>query len=149
MNMSNTSGRDMLCKTTWIGHREWICLWGMIVVGHLTALIIDGGVKSLRVLSFVDMLGVVLLPLTAIITAAIGPLAIVCFVLFLFRIRGGTPTAICSLLLGSSFFYCVLICGIRIHMKVERPLVRWFGRIGILCYSCLATFCLLYIASRM
>ena len=148
--MSNVPKSEMSCKAACAGRREWIWLWGMLIIGHLLeALIIDGGVKSLRVLSFIDMLGVVLLPLTALVTAAMGPLAIVGFMLFLFRVRGGTPTAICSLLLGSSLIYCALVWCIRMHMKVERPLVRWFGRIGILCYSCLATFCLLYIASRM
>ena len=73
---------------------RWLALWAALVTGHLAAILVFPGVKVFCEQSFADMLGVVLLPLSAVVYAAVVPLSIISFTLFLSRVRGGTLTAI-------------------------------------------------------
>ena len=95
------------------------------------------------------MLGVVLLPLSAVVYAAAGPLSIISFTLFLFRVRGGTLTAITSLILGSMLIYPALIWFLRRWLRTEKPLVRRLGWLFLLSYAALATYCLMFVSSRL
>ena len=122
-------------------------LWGMLVAGHLSALLMFCGVDSFCTQSIVSALA--LMPLTAIVYAIIGPLSIICFVLFMFRIQGGTSTAICSLLIGGVLMYFVLAWGFRRWWKTSSRIVKYVGWAMIASYSALATYCLLYVSSFM
>lgn len=128
---------------------KWIGLWGMLVIGYLSGIMAFFGARAFRITSFADVLGIAIFPLLALATAVIGPLSIVCFALYLFRVQGGTPVAVCSLTLGTLLIYGALIWCVRLWAKAESPLARWLGRIGALCYSTLSTYCLLYIVSHM
>lgn len=128
---------------------RWLALWAALVTGHLAAILVFPGVKVFCEQSFADMLGVVLLPLSAVVYAAVVPLSIISFTLFLFRVRGGTLTAIISLLLGSMLIYPALIWFLRIWLRTEKLLVRRLGWLVLLSYAVLATYCLMYVSSRM
>jgi hypothetical protein len=128
---------------------RWLALWAALAIGHLVAILVFPCVKVFCEQSFVDMLGVVLLPLSAVVYAAAGPLSIISFTLFLFRVRGGTLTAITSLILGNMLIYPVLIWFLRIWLKTEKSLVRRLGWLVLLSYAALATYCLMFVSSRM
>ena len=115
-------------------------VWGALVVGCLAATFAFCGANSL----LADWGSLAFVLLAAIVSALIGPLMIICVALVIFHVEGGTPTAICSLLLGSPLMYCALIWGFRRWWKTTSRLVKWVGWIAIVCYSALATYCLLY-----
>ena len=106
---------------------RWLALWAALVIGHLVAILFFLGKMAFGVQSFAEILGVVLLPLSAVVCVAIGPLSMICFILFLFRVRGGTLTAITSLILGSVLIYSALIWFLRIWLRAEKSLVRRLG----------------------
>ena len=116
-------------------------VWGALVVGCLAATFAFCGANSLLAEASASLAFVLL---AAIVSALIGPLMIICVALVIFHVEGGTPTAICSLLLGSPLMYCALIWGFRRWWKTTSRLVKWVGWIAIVCYSALATYCLLY-----
>ncbi len=76
--------------------------------------------------------------------AAIGPLSIVLFLLTLFRVQGGTTTAIFSLVCGVPLLYWALFILVRKMMKAKHRLSQWLLRVALACYSALSTFALLY-----
>ena len=115
-------------------------VWGALVVGCLVATLVFCGANSL----LADRGSLAFVLLAAIVSALIGPLMIICVALVIFHVEGGTPTAICSLLLGSPLMYWALIWGFRRWWKTTSRLVKWVGWIAIVCYSALATYCLLY-----
>lgn len=115
-------------------------VWGALVVGCLAATFAFCGANSL----LADRGSLAFVLLAAIVSALIGPLMIICVALVIFHVEGGTPTAICSLLLGSPLMYCALIWGFRRWWKTTSRPVKWVGWIAIVCYSALATYCLLY-----
>jgi len=116
-------------------------VWGALVVGCLVATLVFCGANSVFAEASASLAFVLL---AAIVSALIGPLMIICVALVIFHVEGGTPTAICSLLLGSPLMYCALIWGFRRWWKTTSRLVKWVGWIAIVCYSALATYCLLY-----
>jgi hypothetical protein len=116
-------------------------VWGALVVGCLAANFAFCGANSLLAEASASLAFVLL---AAIVSALIGPLMIICVALVIFHVEGGTPTAICSLLLGSPLMYCALIWGFRRWWKTTSRLVKWVGWIAIVCYSAVATYCLLY-----
>ena len=116
-------------------------VWGALVVGCLAATFAFCGANSVFAEASASLAFVLL---AAIVSALIGPLMIICVALVIFHVEGGTPTAICSLLLGSPLMYCALIWGFRRWWKTTSRLVKWVGWIAIVCYSALATYCLLY-----
>ena len=116
-------------------------VWGALVVGCLAATFAFCGANSLLAEASASLAFVLL---AAIVSALIGPLMIICVALVIFHVEGGTPTAICSLLLGSPLMYCALIWGFRRWWKTTSRLVKWVGWIAIACYSAVATYCLLY-----
>ena len=128
---------------------RWLALWAALVIGHLAATLVFTGATAFRVQSFAGILGVALLPLSAVVYAAIGPLSIICFILFLFRVQGGTLAAITSLILGSMLIYPALIWFLRIWLRTEKSLVRRLGWLFLLIYATLATYCLMYVSSHM
>ena len=116
-------------------------VWGALVVGCLAATFAFCGANSLLAEASASLAFVLL---AAIVSALIGPLMIICVALVIFHVEGGTPTAICSLLLGSPLMYCALIWGFRRWWKSTNRLVKCVGWIAIACYSAVATYCLLY-----
>ena len=106
---------------------RWLALWATLVIGHLVATLVFPGEIAFGVQSFAEILGVVLLPLSAVVCAAIGPLSMICFILFLFRVQGGTLMAIASLILGSVLIYLAIIWFLRIWLRTEKSLVRRLG----------------------
>ena len=116
-------------------------VWGALVVGCLVATLVFCGANSVFAEVSASLAFVLL---AAVVSALIGPLMIICVALVIFHVEGGTPTAICSLLLGSPLMYCALIWGFRRWWKTTSRLVKWVGWIAIVCYSALATYCLLY-----
>ena len=84
------------------------------------------------------------LPIIAIVFAAMGPLSIVLFFLVLFRVQGGSATAILSLVCGTPLLCWALFLLVRKMMKAERRLSQWLLRVALACYSALSTFALLY-----
>ena len=125
-------------------------LWGMLVAGHLSAFMMFCGVNSFRIQSIAAAVGhLALIRLSAIVYMAIGPLSIISFALFMFHIRGGTSTAVGSLLIGGPLMYFALAWGFRRWWKTSSRIVRYVGWIMIASYSALATYCLLYVSSVM
>lgn len=125
-------------------------LWGMLVAGHLSAFMMFCGVNSFRIQLIAAAVGhLALIPLSAIVYTAIGPLSIISFALFMFHIRGGTSTAVGSLLIGGPLMYFALAWGFRRWWKTSSRIVRYVGWIMIASYSALATYCLLYVSSVM
>ena len=115
-------------------------VWGALVVGCLAANLAFCGANSL----LADRGSLAFVLLAAIVSAALGPLMIICAALAIFRVEGGTPTAICSLLIVSPLMYWALIWGFRRWWKSTNRLVKCVGWIAIACYSAVATYCLLY-----
>ena len=75
---------------------NWMIVWGMLIVGHVAGLLLYCGLPT----AYESVWLVVMLPISAIAFAAIGQLSIVLFFLALFRVQGGTTTAIFSLVCG-------------------------------------------------
>ena len=120
-------------------------VWGALVVGCLVATLVFCGANSVFAeVSAAPIGSLAFVLLAAIVSALIGPLMIICVALAIFHVEGGTPTAICSLLLGSPLMYCALIWGFRRWWKSTNRLVKCVGWIAIACYSAVATYCLLY-----
>ena len=115
-------------------------VWGALVVGCLVATLVFCGANSL----LADRGSLAFVLLAAIVSALIGPLMIICVALVIFHVEGGTPTAICSLLIVSPLMYWALIWGFRRWWKSTNRLVKCVGWIAIACYSAVATYCLLY-----
>lgn len=125
-------------------------LWGMLVAGHLSAFMMFCGVDSFRIQSIAAAVGhLALIPLSAIVYTAIGPLSIISFALFMFHIRGSTSTAVCSVLIGGTLMYFILAWGFSRCWRATSRIVRYVGWIMIASYSALATYCLLYVSSVM
>ena len=125
-------------------------LWGMLVAGHILALLTFCGVNSFRIQSIAAAVGhLALIPLSAIVHTAIGPLSIISFALVMFHIRGGTSTAVGSLLIGVPLMYFALAWGFCRWWKTSSRKGRYVGWIMIASYSALATYCLLYVSSVM
>ena len=68
--------------------RKLMILWGMLVIGHVVALLPYCGFPT--AFTCKDMRLVAFLPISAIAFAAIGPLSIVSFFFTVFRVHGGT-----------------------------------------------------------
>ena len=120
-------------------------VWGALVVGCLVATLVFCGANSVFAeVSAASIGSLAFVLLAAIVSAALGPLMIICAALAIFRVEGGTPTAICSLLIVSPLMYWALIWGFRRWWKSTNRLVKCVGWIAIACYSAVATYCLLY-----
>jgi hypothetical protein len=120
-------------------------VWGALVVGCLAATLVFCGANSVFAeVSAASIGSLAFVLLAAIVSAALGPLMIICAALAIFRVEGGTPTAICSLLIVSPLMYWALIWGFRRWWKSTNRLVKCVGWIAIACYSAVATYCLLY-----
>ena len=120
-------------------------VWGALVVGCLVATLVFCGANSVFAeVSAASIGSLAFVLLAAIVSAALGPLMIICVALAIFRVEGGTPTAICSLLIVSPLMYWALIWGFRRWWKSTNRLVKCVGWIAIACYSAVATYCLLY-----
>ena len=128
------------------GFGKWMILWGLLVIGHVVGLLLYCGLSApLKAVWQMPML-----PINAVVVAAIGPLAIVLFfLLVLFRVQGGTVIAISSLACGTPLLYWALFLFVRKWLKSERHLVQWLLNIALVCYSALSTFTLLFGASRI
>lgn len=129
---------------------RWIALLVTTVIGHvagmLSAFPSDGPSFGMTP---ADFLMAPLLLLTATACAATGPLCIVCFALYTFRVRGGTPIALFSFLLTVPVMYLLLTLWMRNWAKMERPAAKWASYIGMVCYSALSTYCIMYVSQRM
>jgi len=122
--------------------RKLMILWGMLVIGHVVALLLYCGFPT--AFTCKDMRLVAFLPISAIAFAAIGPLSIVLFFLTLFRVQGGTTTAIFSLVCCVPLLCWALFVLVRKMMKAKHRLSQWLLRVALACYSALSTFALLY-----
>ena len=120
--------------------RNWMIVWGMLIVGHVAGLLLYCGLPT----AYESVWLMVMLPISAIAFAAIGPLSIVLFFLTLFRVQGGTTTAIFSLVCGVPLLYWALFVLVRKMMKAKHRLPQWLLRVALACYSALSTFALLY-----
>ena len=120
--------------------RNWMIVWGMLIVGHVAGLLLYCGLPT----ACESVWLMVMLPISAIAFAAIGPLSIVLFFLTLFRVQGGTTTAIFSLVCGVPLLCWVLFVLVRKMMKAKHRLSQWLLRVALACYSALSTFALLY-----
>ena len=120
--------------------RNWMIVWGMLIVGHVAGLLLYCGLPT----AYESVWLMVMLPISAIAFAAIGPLSIVLFFLTLFRVQGGTTTAIFSLVCGVPLLCWFLLWLVRKQLKAECCLYRWLINIVLVCYSALSSFALLY-----
>lgn len=119
---------------------------GWIIFGSCVSFLCHGG--SFKPVSGA-VLAVVMMPVFAVVVAAMGPFEIVAFVLYLFRVRGGSFVAVSSLTVGSALMYFALVWCIRARLKAEARLRRVLWGIGLMCYSAFATHCLMYVSARM
>ena len=124
--------------------RNWMIVWGMLIVGHVAGLLLYCGLPT----AYESVWLMVMLPISAIAFAAIGPLSIVLFFLTLFRVQGGTTTAIFSLVCGVPLLCWALFVLVRKMMKAKHRLPQWLLRVALACYSALSTFALLYVSSH-
>ena len=120
--------------------RKLLILWAMLVAGHAAGMLLYCGLPT----TFEDAWLVAVLPVSAIVFAAIGPLSIVMYFMALFRVQGGTATAILSLLCGTPLFLWTLFLLVRKMMKTEHRFSQWLLRVALASYSALSTFALLY-----
>ena len=120
--------------------RNWMIVWGMLIVGHVAGLLLYCGLPT----AYESVWLMVMLPISAIAFAAIGPLSIVLFFLTLFRVQGGTTTAIFSLVCGVPLLCWALFVLVRKMMKAKHRLPQCLLRVALACYSALSTFALLY-----
>ncbi len=124
---------------------KWGAVWGAFFAGSLVATLAFRGANSFFAETSTAPVGsLAFVLLMAVVSAVIGPLMIVCAALAIFCVEGGTPTAICSLLMVSPLMYCALIWGFCRWWKSTSRLVKCIGWIAIVCYSAVATYCLLY-----
>jgi hypothetical protein len=98
--------------------RNWMIVWGMLIVGHVAGLLLYCGLPTADESVWL----MVMLPISAIANAAIGPLFIVLFFLIFFRVQGGTTTAIFSLVCGVPLLYWALFVFVRKMMKAKHRL---------------------------
>ncbi len=122
--------------------RKLMILWGMLVIGHVVGLLLYCGFPT--DITYKDVWQVALLPISAIVLAAIGPLSIVAFFLTLFRVYGGTATAILSIVCGTSLLCWGLFRLAHKFLKAEARPAQWLLGIVLMGYSALSTFALLY-----
>ena len=123
--------------------RKLMILWGMLVIGHVVGLLLYCGFPT--TFTCTDMRLVAFLPISAIVFAAIiGPLTIVVFFLTLFRVQGGTATAILSIACGTSLLCWGLFRLAHKFLKAEGRPAQWLLGIVLMGYSALSTFALLY-----
>lgn len=120
--------------------RKLMIQWGLLLIGHVAGLLLYCGLPT----AYESVWLMVMLPISAIVFAAIGPLSIILFFLTLFRVQGGTATAILSLLCGVPLLYWFLLWLVRKQLKAECCLYRWLINIVLVCYSALSSFALLY-----
>ena len=125
--------------------RNWMIVWGMLIVGHVAGLLLYCGLPT----AYESAWLMVMLPISAIAFAAIGPLSIVLFFLTLFRVQGGTTTAIFSLVCCVPLLCWALFVLVRKMMKAKHRLSQWLLRVALACYSALSAFALLHGASRI
>ena len=98
--------------------RNWMIVWGMLIVGHVAGLLLYCGLPT----AYESVWLMVMLPISAIAFAAIGPLSIVLFFLTLFRVQGGTTTAIFSLVCCVPLLCWALFVLVRKMMKAKHRL---------------------------
>ena len=123
--------------------RKLMILWGMLVIGHVVGLLLYCGFPT--DITCKDVWQVAFLPISAIVFAAIiGPLLIVAFFLTLFRVQGGTTTAIFSLVCGVPLLCWGLFRLAHKFLKAEARPAQWLLGIVLMGYSALSTFALLY-----
>ncbi len=127
--------------------RKLLALLGAFIVGQVVGILAASPQGfSFCVVSVLDVLGLLLLPLFVTATAALGPLILVICGLFAFHVQGGTWVAIGSLLVGVPLLYAAVIWGLRRWWKTESPRARLFGWLALAAYNALVTFCLFGIA---
>ncbi len=128
---------------------KWLALLGAFmcgdVIGFLAA--IPSGATFCRS-AFACVLDVLFLPLSAVATAALGPLILVLSGLFACGVQGGTKTAIAAILLGIPLLYAALIWGLRRWWKTESPRARLLGWLALAGYAALSTFSMIYVSLR-
>ena len=120
--------------------RNWMIVWGMLIVGHVAGLLLYCGLPT----AYESAWLMVMLPISAIAFAAIGPLSIVLFFLTLFRVQGGTTTAIFSLVCCVLLLCWGLFRLAHKFLKAEVRPAQWLLGIVLMGYSALSTFALLY-----
>ncbi len=127
--------------------RKLLALLGAFIVGQVVGILAASPQGfSFCVVSVLDVLGLLLLPLFVTATAALGPLILVCCGGFAFHVQGGTWVAIGTLLVGVPLLYAAVIWGLRRWWKTESPRARLFGWLALAAYNALVTFCLFGIA---
>ncbi len=131
---------DALAGCASVRFKKLMIQWGLLLVGHVVGLSLYCGLPT----DYASVWHVAALPISAIVYAAIGPLSIILFLLILFRVQGGTATAILSLLCGVPLLYWFLLWLVRKQLKAECCLHRWLISIVLVCYSALSSFALLY-----
>ena len=130
-------------RTGW----KWLTLWGVLLVGHIVGYLASPPWKT----SFHGpvVANLLLLPCTAVIAAAFGPLIFVAFGLFAFCVQRGTNTAVGIFVLGAPLLYTALILGLRRWWKTESPHARFLGGLVLASYNALVTFCVLFFGFRV
>lgn len=130
--------------------RKWLALSGALLVGHVVGALslIPCGIPLFGPTTSTVVLDLLLLPLSAVIVAALGPLIFVVGGLFVFRVQGGTKTAIAAILLAVPLLYAALIWGLRSWWKTESPRARLLGWLALAGYAALSTFCMIYVSLR-
>jgi len=118
--------------------RNWMIVWGMLIVGHVAGLLLYCGLST----EYESVWLMVMLPISAIVFAAIGPLFIVVFFLILSRLEGGTAMSI--LVCGVPLLYWGVVLLVRKTMNAESRFLKWHLRVALAGYSALSTFALLY-----
>ena len=129
--------------------RKLLALLGAFIVGQVVGILAaspPGFSFGSSDVSVLDVLGLLLLPLSVTATAALGPLILVICGLFAFHVQGGTWVAIGSLLVGVPLLYVAVIWGLRRWWKTESPRARLFGWLALVAYNALVTFCVFGIA---
>lgn len=128
--------------------RKWLALSGALLVGHVVGFLalIPCGIPLFGPTTSTVVLDLLLLPLSAVIVTALGPLFLVVGGLVVFRVQGGTKTAIGAFVLGVALLYAALIWGLRRWWKTESPRARLLGWLALAGYTALATFCIIYLS---
>ena len=124
---------------------KWLSLLGAFMAGHVVGFLatIPSGATFCSSAS-ACALESLFLPLSAVATAALGPLILVLSGLFACGVQGGTKTAIAAILLGVPLLYAALIWGLRRWWKTGSPRARLLGWLALAVYAALSTFCLIY-----
>lgn len=126
--------------------RRFLLLLSALLVGNLAGFVAGNYLLTphLSLLSEPIWLNILLFPLAVLLTAAMGPLLLVCCGLALARVQGGTPAAVCSLLLGVPLLYIALVWALRRWWKTPHPAARRLGWLAWALYSALSTLALFY-----